>query len=118
MAGMLHDFRLAVRGLVREARTSAFIVMTLALGIGSVTAMYGVAERLFLSGPRHVRAPEELVRVLLSFENERIAGRTAPWVPWLTAARSPMARLPSRGSRSTGATSGWGASEASRARSR
>jgi len=82
--GAWQDLGQAARSLRREPRAVLFIVVTLALGIGSVSAMYGVADRLFLSGPPHVRAPDELVRVYLTRED---AGgrRTSPWIPFLTA---------------------------------
>jgi len=74
------------RGITREPRTAFFIVLTLALGIGSVTAMYGVAERLFLSGPRHVASPSTMARMFLTFDEDRAGlGRASPWIPLLTA---------------------------------
>lgn len=83
-AGTWQDLGQAARGLRRSPRAAVFIVLTLALGIGSVSAMFGVADRLFLSGPPHVRAPDELLRVYLTLDD---AGgrRTSPWIPFLTA---------------------------------
>lgn len=79
------DVRHALRVAAREPRTAFFIALTLALGIGSVSAMYGVADRLFLSGPRHVAEHEELFRTFLSVANPVAGERTTPWIPYLTA---------------------------------
>ncbi len=84
LSGVGMDVRYAVRSFAREPRAAAFIVAALAAGLGSVSAMYGVAERLFLAGPRHVAEAHELVRVFLSTED---AGgvRVSPWLPLRTA---------------------------------
>ncbi|MBT8404179.1 MAG: ABC transporter permease, partial [Gemmatimonadetes bacterium] len=86
MAGWVHDIRLAFRSLLREGRTTGFILFTLALGIGANAALYGVAERLFLRGPVGVDRPESLVRVFLEFEGSRDSpDRRSPWIPWATS---------------------------------
>lgn len=64
----LHDARLALRGFVREPGWTAAVVLTLALGIGLNAAMFGVADRLLLSGPEHVRDPEGIGRVQLTLQ--------------------------------------------------
>ena len=51
------DLRYAFRGLVREPLFTGLVVLTLALGIGANTTMYGVIDRLLLRGPDHVVAP-------------------------------------------------------------
>lgn len=79
------DVRHALRMVRREPRTTAFIALTLALGIGSVSAMVQVADRLFLSGPLGVPHHEEVARLYLAFDDEGGA-RTSPWVPYATAA--------------------------------
>lgn len=82
--GAWRDLVQATRSLRRAPRAALVIVLTLGLGIGSLSAMFGVADRLFLSGPPHVRAPEEILRVYLTFDD---AGglRTGPWIPFRTA---------------------------------
>lgn len=79
------DLRHAFRLIRREPRTTIFIALTLALGIGSVSSMVEVADRLFLRGPLGVPAHEELSRLYLAFDDEGGA-RTSPWVPYATAA--------------------------------
>src|SRR5262249_37216225 len=54
------DVRLGLRAFVREPSFSASVVLTLALGIGVNTAMFGVVDRLLLRGPEHVRDAERL----------------------------------------------------------
>lgn len=86
MGGWPMDVRHAVRSLARDGRVTGFVVVTLALGIGANAALYGVADRLFLRGPAHVTAPEQLVRVLLHFEGgDGVPARSSPWIPWNTS---------------------------------
>lgn len=84
LAGSAMDLRHALRSLARDPWATVLIVVSLGLGIGSVTAMYGVAQRLFLEGPPHVVAPEEVYHVHLRVSD---AGgeRTSPWIPYRTA---------------------------------
>ena len=56
------DLRYAARGLRREPLFTAFVVMTLALGIGANAAMFGVVDRLLLRGPEHIVNPERVMR--------------------------------------------------------
>jgi predicted permease len=55
MRDIWQDVRHGVRGLAREPLFSVAVIVTLALGIGVNTAMFGVADRLLLRGPEHVR---------------------------------------------------------------
>ncbi len=82
--GLLQDLRQACRGLARDPWMAVLVVMTLAVGIGSVAAMVGLGQRLFLSGPPHVVASERVQRVFLTFDD---AGgrRTSAWLPFNTA---------------------------------
>ena len=52
------DIRYAVRGLRSNAILTVSIVITLAIGIGATTAMYGVMHRLMIAPPPHVASPE------------------------------------------------------------
>jgi predicted permease len=60
---LAQDIRYALRGIRREKAFSAFVILTLALGIGANGAMYGIVDRLLLRGPSHVRDPHSLVRL-------------------------------------------------------
>ncbi len=83
-SGIWMDTRQAWRRVIREPWAAIVVIVTIAVGIGSVTAMYGLGKRLFISGPPHVQAPEELHRIYLSFDD---AGghRFSPWIPARTA---------------------------------
>src|SRR5688572_23572502 len=60
----LRDLRFGVRFLVRERGFTTLVIGTLALGIGANGAMFGILDRLLLSGPRHVRAADQVRRVV------------------------------------------------------
>jgi predicted permease len=62
------DQRFAARGLRREPLLAAFIVITFALGIGVNAAMFGVVDRLMLSGPAHVTEQDQLVQFFLTVQ--------------------------------------------------
>jgi putative ABC transport system permease protein len=59
-----HEVLLAARGLARAPAFTAAVVAMLALGIGVNAAMFGITDRLLLSGPPHVADADGLVRVL------------------------------------------------------
>lgn len=84
-AGLLKDARQAWRGATRDRWAAGLAALTLAVGIGSVAAMHGLGQRLFLSGPPHVEEPGELRRVFLLFDDQ-VGRRTSPWIPYDTAA--------------------------------
>lgn len=52
--GLLDDARGSVRMLGREKRFAALVVVTLALGIGSTAAVFGMADQLLLRAPAGV----------------------------------------------------------------
>ncbi|HET9372851.1 MAG TPA: ABC transporter permease [Vicinamibacterales bacterium] len=72
MEAFVRDLQFAWRGLRREPSFTAFCVITLALGIGANAAMFGIADRLLLSGPDHVRDADRVVRL---FWTVNIPGR-------------------------------------------
>src|SRR5262245_1530050 len=63
MESLLRDVSFALRGLRRDPAFTLFVGVTLALGIGANAAMFGVADRLLLSGPSHVRDAGRVVRL-------------------------------------------------------
>ena len=67
------DIRYAARGLRREPLFTAFVVATLALGIGANAAMFGVVDRLLLRGPEHIVNADRVMRVYL---HERASGES------------------------------------------
>jgi predicted permease len=66
MESFVRDVRFALRALRREPAFTAFVVMTLALGIGANAAMFGIADRLLLRGPAHVRDASRVVRLYVT----------------------------------------------------
>jgi putative ABC transport system permease protein len=66
MDGLMQDIRFALRGLRRDRLFTAFVVATLALGIGANAAMFGIVDRLLLRGPEHVRDARRVVRFFLT----------------------------------------------------
>jgi len=63
MESLMRDLRFAARGLNREPGFTAFVCLTLALGIGANAAMFGIADRLLLRGPAHVHDADRVVRL-------------------------------------------------------
>lgn len=62
------DLRYAVRGLRRTPGFTVAVVLTLAVGIGAATTMYGVMQRLLVRPPPHVAEPERVARLHFTFE--------------------------------------------------
>ncbi len=79
-----NDVRLGVRGFRREWAWTASVVATLALGVGVNAAMFGVADRLLLSGPEHVRDADR-VRRLPDRTAAARHGRATQWTLWCVA---------------------------------
>lgn len=73
MDSLGRDLRFAARGLWREPLFAAFVVITLALGIGANAAMFGIADRLLLRGPEHIANADRVVRL---FRTERPVGQS------------------------------------------
>jgi hypothetical protein len=71
MESLTQDVRYALRGSRREPLFSAFIVATLALGIGANAAMFGVVDRLLIRGPEHITDPARVMRVYQSVRPSR-----------------------------------------------
>jgi putative ABC transport system permease protein len=74
MESLVRDIRFALRALRREPAFTAFVVMTLALGIGANAAMFGIADRLLVRGPAHVRDANRVIRLYVT---EQPPGMTA-----------------------------------------
>lgn len=55
----------AFRGIVRSPGLTLAVVLTLGLGIGVNTVMFGVVDRLLLRPPGHVERPDEVRRILV-----------------------------------------------------
>jgi predicted permease len=66
MNGLWQDIQWSMRGLRRDTAFTAFVVAALTLGIGANAAMFGIVDRLFLSGPPHIRDASRVVRLYLT----------------------------------------------------
>ena len=71
MESILRDLRFAIRALGREPGFTAFVCLTLALGIGANAAMFSIADRLLIRGPLHIDDPGRVVRL---YATEQPAG--------------------------------------------
>lgn len=76
------DTRYAARRLIREPGITAFILGTLALGIGINVTAFSVIDRVLLRGPQHVREPERLVRLYSRVDQPPLGLKTMPWLPY------------------------------------
>jgi predicted permease len=59
----MNDLKYAFRQLAKRPGFTAVAVLTLALGLGGTTTMFGVLDGLFLSPPSGVEQPEDVVRL-------------------------------------------------------
>jgi putative ABC transport system permease protein len=77
---MMHDIRFATRSIRREPLFAAFVVMTLALGVGANVAMFGITERLLLRRPAHIVEPQRLVRFYQRYRTAPSGEQTSKWL--------------------------------------
>lgn len=61
-----YDVRQATRSLLRDRSFAAVVIVTLALGIGANASMFGVIDRLLLSGPALVVDVDQLRRIYVT----------------------------------------------------
>jgi predicted permease len=76
MTGLVQEFRYAVRQLRKNRGFTAIAVVTLALGIGLSTAMFGVLNAVLLQ-PLPFSHPDRLVRILAT-EGDRVISGPSP----------------------------------------
>ncbi|HSF42697.1 MAG TPA: ABC transporter permease [Thermoanaerobaculia bacterium] len=65
LADARQDLFYAARSLLRQPGFTVFVVLTLALGIGANSAIFGLLDRLLLSPPPHIQDPDRVVRLLM-----------------------------------------------------
>jgi predicted permease len=68
---MFQDLRYALRTLARSPGLSLAAVLTLGLGIGANSSIFGVVDRLFFRPPPHVVDPDRVVRVSVTRTDPR-----------------------------------------------
>ncbi|HET7275724.1 MAG TPA: ABC transporter permease [Longimicrobiaceae bacterium] len=59
------DLHYALRQMVRNPAFTVVVMLTLALGIGANTLMFGALDALFLRPPPEVREPEQIERIYI-----------------------------------------------------
>jgi predicted permease len=75
------DVRYAARRLAREPAITAFVLATMALGIGLNVSAFSVADRVLLGGPQHVREPDDLVRLYSRVDHDVLGRELQAWLP-------------------------------------
>jgi hypothetical protein len=68
------DLGHAVRQLRRAPAPAAFIVTTLAIGIGANVTMAGIIDRLLLRAPTGLTEPDRVARLLFAVPAARVGG--------------------------------------------
>ena len=75
LESLVQDVRYAVRGVRAKPGFAAGVALTLALGIGANSAMFGIFDRLLLRPPAYLRDADRVHRVYMAWED---AERTPP----------------------------------------
>ena len=65
LADARQDLSYAARSLLRQPGFTVFVILTLALGIGANSAIFGLLDRLLLSPPPHIQDADRVVRLLM-----------------------------------------------------
>jgi predicted permease len=68
MDGLWQDVRQSGRALRRAPAFTLFVIATLALGIGANAAMFGIVNRLLLTGPPGIKDAGAVVRLYLTVQ--------------------------------------------------
>jgi predicted permease len=71
----------AIRGIIRERVLSLVVISTLAIGIGANAAVFGLVDRLLLTGPEHVRDADRVTRLYVT-DGNNFGSDTSPLVPY------------------------------------
>ena len=66
---VIDDLRYAVRAVIRRPAFSATVALTLGVALAANALMFGIIDRLLLSGPPHVAEPAEIVRLFFNYES-------------------------------------------------
>ena len=80
MENVIKDIRFGVRSLLRQPGFTAIAVITLALGIGSTSAIFSVVYAVF--EPMPYPKPEQLVMVWATNKGNRSSVATADYLEW------------------------------------
>jgi putative ABC transport system permease protein len=83
----MNDFKFALRQLSKNAGFTTVAVLTLALGIGAASAVFGLIQGVLLSPPPYAR-PDRLVLISSARadgENYRSGSTIGDWIEWRKA---------------------------------
>ncbi|HEX6199031.1 MAG TPA: ABC transporter permease, partial [Thermoanaerobaculia bacterium] len=83
---LAQDLHHAWRGIATDRGLAAVVVAVIALGIGANAAMFGILDRLLLSGPDHVREPERVVRIAATVDVPGMGAFTSTYFGHVTYA--------------------------------
>jgi putative ABC transport system permease protein len=86
MSSMRRDFSHAVRTLLRDAGTSTAVVITLAIAVGAITAIFSLAYAAFLK-PLPYPDADRLVRVYTGFNEDPSAKLPVSPLDWVNLDR-------------------------------
>ena len=78
MESLLQDLRYAARSLARTPVLAVAAVLTLGLGIGANSAMFGVVDRLFFRPPAHVVDPGRVREIDVTRTSKVFGTNTGP----------------------------------------
>jgi predicted permease len=78
LESLLQDLRYAARSLARTPVLAVAAVLTLGLGIGANSAMFGVVDRLFFRPPALVKDPARVRAVDFAFTSTTFGSFTSP----------------------------------------
>lgn len=86
---ILQDLRYAWRGLRSKPGFATAVVLTLGLGIGANTAMFGIVDRLLFRPPAYLDTPERVHRVYLGYlqDGQERQERTLEYTRYLDLTR-------------------------------
>jgi predicted permease len=86
LENLMDDIRYVFRALGKSRAFSASVILALALGLGANAAMFGIIDRLLLSGPEHVASPQRLHRLYGNTVNARGQSVATPDFGYVTYA--------------------------------
>ena len=79
---LFHDFRISVRGLLRTPLFAVNVILTLALGIGTNTAIFSIVDRLLLRPLPYPHAEQLVMMHEIRPNSRRMDVSPANWLDW------------------------------------
>ena len=79
---LFQDFRISVRGLLRTPLFAVTVILTLALGIGTNTAIFSIVDRLLLRPLPYPHAEQLVMMHEIRLNSRRMDVSPANWLDW------------------------------------